>query len=92
MRKMKLSDIIFWILILAIIAVALWMLSGSPTETGAIIAVAVFVAASEILIWKNLFDVDKRTAIGFEKIKNDISILRNEINNQLNGIRNLIKK
>ncbi len=90
--KLKLEDIVFWILISAIIAVALWLLSGSPPEANAIIAVALFVAASEILIWKNLFKIDKKTAIGFEKIKNNIDNKFSEIHNELNEIKLLIKK
>ncbi len=90
--KIKLEDIIFWLLIIAIIAIALWLLSGSPPETNALIAIAVFVAASEILIWKNLFKIDKKTAIGFEKIKNNINSKFSEIHNELNEIKSSIKK
>ncbi len=89
---MKIEDIIFWLLITAIVGVALWLLSGSPPETSALIAIAVFVAASEILIWKNLFKIDKKTAIGFEKIKNNINNKFLEVNIQLNEIKSLIKK
>ncbi len=90
--KLKLEDIIFWLLIIAIIAVALWLLSGSPPETNALIAVAVFVAASEILIWKNLFKIDKKTAIGFERMKRNIENKFSKIHNELNEIKSLIKK
>ena len=55
------------------------MLSGSPTDTSAIIALAAFVSASEILIWKSLFNMDKRTAISFEKIKFSIERLDNHL-------------
>ena len=61
------------------IALALWMLSGSPTNTSAIIALAVFVAGSEIVIWKHLFSIDKKTALGFEKVKSEIQLLRKEV-------------
>jgi len=91
----KMEDIVFWLLIIAIIAVALWLLRGSPTEVGALTAITVFVAASEILIWKNLFGMDKRTAVGFERVKLHFDKMDKQlegINNQLSEIRNLIKK
>ncbi|MBI2042789.1 hypothetical protein HYT25_00170 [Candidatus Pacearchaeota archaeon] len=80
MTRMKIEDITFWIIIILIIALAIWLLLGSPTDTSAIVALAVFVAASEILIWKSLFSIDKKTAIGFEKIKNSIENLRKDLN------------
>lgn len=97
--KIKIEDIAFWLIIVLIIALALWMLSGSPTDTSAIVALAAFVAASEIFLWKHLFSIDKKTAIGFEKVKNHMNIKFEKINNQinethkqLNEIKNLIKK
>ncbi|MBA7660407.1 hypothetical protein ES703_68409 [subsurface metagenome] len=92
MAKIKLEDIIFWLLIIAIIAVALWLLSGSPPMENGLLMIIIFVAASEILLWKTLFKIDKKTAVGFERIKKDINVLRNEMNNNLNEIKNLIKK
>ena len=80
MTEIKIEDIAFWIIISLIIALAIWLLSGSQTDTSAIIALAVFIAASEILIWKSLFNIDKRTAIGFEKIKNSIENLKIDLN------------
>ena len=88
----KIEDIIFWLLIIGIIAVAIWMLHGSPTETNALISLAIFVAGSEILLWKALFSMDKRTAIGFERTKNDINNKFMKINSQLNEIKLLVKK
>lgn len=79
MTRIKIEDVTFWIIMTLIIALAIWLLFGSPTDTSAIIALAVFVAASEILIWKNLFNIDKKTAVGFEKIKNSIENLRHEL-------------
>jgi len=77
--KIKIEDIIFWIIILLIIAAALWLLSGSPPETDALISIALFVAASELLIWKKLFDIDKRTAISFEKVKSELKDIKNKL-------------
>jgi len=34
--KIKIEDILIWILILGVIAVSLWLLSGSPVETNAV--------------------------------------------------------
>lgn len=90
--KIRIEDIMFWILIALIVGVAIWLLSGSPTDTSAIVAVAVFLAASEILIWKSIFKMDKRTSVGFEKVKSDIKILKKDLSYQLNEIKSLIKK
>ncbi|MBU1136483.1 MAG: hypothetical protein ABIG37_00590 [Nanoarchaeota archaeon] len=93
---MKLEDIVFWFLILGIIAIALWMLHGSPTEASAIIAVSVFVATSEILIWKTIFEKDKSIFINFEKLDKKTSIsfekLKNEINTQFNQLNIKLEK
>jgi len=85
-HKITFEDIMFWIIIAGMIGIALWMISGSPTEMGAIIGIVTFAAASDILIWKSLFKIDKNTAIGFTKIKgefNNINYKLNEINNKL---------
>jgi len=68
-KMVKIENIIFWIAILAIIAIALWLLSGSPPETNAIISVALFVAVSELMLWKFLFKIDKKTTVGFVRVK-----------------------
>ena len=91
MVKIKIEDILFWISIAAIIAISLWLLSGSPPEINALISIALFVAVSEILLWKALFNIDKRTAVGFSKIKSDINNFRTNIINQLNEISNKLK-
>ena len=101
--KIKLEDIIFWLLIIAIIAVALWLLSGSPPMESGLLMIIIFVATSEILLWKTLFKidkknflkiekVDKKTAIAFERMKNDMNNKFLEVNNNLNEIKQLIKK
>ena len=95
--EIKIDDIIFWVLILAIIGVALWLLVGSPTEMSAIISVAIFTAGSEIYLWRTLFEkeknscieinnLDKKTAVSFEKVRSDIRILKQDINHQFKEI------
>ncbi len=79
MTKIKVEDVAFWIIILLIIAIALWLLSGSPPTDSALISVALFVAASEILLWRAMFSNDKRTEIGFIKLKNDLDKKHNEL-------------
>lgn len=76
---MKIEDVVFWIIISLIIATALWLLSGSPPEANALVSIALFVAASEILIWRKLFDIDKKNAVGFEKVKNDLEYIKNKL-------------
>ena len=79
LAKMKIEDVVFWVIISLIIATALWLLSGSPPEANALVSIALFVAASEILIWRKLFDVDKKNAVGFEKVKNDLEYIKNKL-------------
>lgn len=89
----KIDDVLFWVLIALIAGIAIWKLFGSPTDTATLISVALFVAGSEILIWKSLFNIDKRACLGFEKIKNDLnrfSRLDNKIeimNNKLDSLK-----
>ena len=82
-KMAKIEDIIIWILIFAIIGIALWMLHGSPSDAGAIIGIAGFISASEILIWKKFFCVERDTKIGFAKVKHDLNLMENKINNKL---------
>ena len=88
MKKLKLTDIIFWLLLLAAVGMAVWLLIGSPTIEQGLLMITIFVATSEILLWKTMFSVDKKTAIGFEKVKSRFD----KIDHQLNEIKSLIKK
>ncbi len=85
-------DIIFWILILAAIGVAIWLVVGSPTIETGLLMIVIFIAGSEILLWKTLFNIDKKTCIGFVRLKSDVNNLKNELNTQLGNIENLIKR
>lgn len=94
----RIENIVFWILIALIIGIAIWKLFGSPTDTAALISIALFVAASEILLWRALFLIDKKTSIGFLKIKIKLTNTENNFNNKLdnldnklNNIENLIR-
>jgi len=95
---MKLRNILFWILILAAVGVTVWLNIGFPTIKTGLLMIVIFIATSEILLWKFLFKMDKRTIVGFVKIKSDINNLKNtfnnkfdEMNNRLKNIENLIK-
>jgi len=88
MRKMKLENIAFWILILAAVGVAIWLLIGSPTIEQGLLMITIFIATSEILLWKALFRIDKKSAVGFEKVKSRFD----KIDYQLNEIKLLIRK
>ena len=56
-----------------------WLFKGSPTTESAIISVAVFVATSEILLWRKMFEVEKNTAVSFVRMKGDITNIKNEV-------------
>ena len=88
---MKIEDIVLLALIIAIAGIAVWLLSGSPPDSDALIALALFVSASELLIWRNMFSLDKKTSLGFMKIKHDMQNGFSEINNKLDKIGGLVK-
>ena len=99
MTRIKLEDIVFWILIAIIIAIVIWILSGSPALENSLPSLITLVIASEILLWKALFSIDKKTSNGFIKIKNDMNNIRKDISNlrielrsELKEIKNIIKK
>jgi len=85
--KLKIEDIVFWILILATVAVILWLLKGSPTLENAVITIGLFIISSELMLWKKYFEIDKNTAVSFMRLKNDIS----NISKKLDGIEKLIR-
>ena len=86
--QIKFEDIMFWIIIAGLIGITLWMFHGSPTEIGAIIGIGTFAAASDILIWKKVFSIDKNTTLGFMKVKHDIEKLNININNRFDRLEN----
>jgi hypothetical protein len=86
MVKIGFEDIVFWIFILIIIGTALWLLSGSPPESTALITIALAFAGSELLIWKRIFSIEKRTAISFIKLKNNIDKNNLIINNRFDQL------
>ena len=88
----KIEDIVLGMLIISIIAMALWLLSGSPPETDALITLAFFVAASDLLVWRKIFSIDKNTTVGFVKVKHDIDRFRIEVNDRFNSIDNKLDK
>ncbi len=94
-KMIKIEDILFWILIITIVGIAIWLLFGSPTLETALISLTLFVAGSELLIWRKIFSVDKNTAVGFAKVKGDLKIVKYDlgiIKNELKDIKNLIKR
>lgn len=73
---MKLENLLLWILILLTISIALWKIFGSPTDTASLIAIALFIAGSEILLWKQLFKIEKNVSIGFIKLKQELNQIK----------------
>jgi hypothetical protein len=92
MRKIKIEDIILWIIIAAIVAIAVWKIVGSPTDTATLISISLFIVASEILLWKAILASDKKVTVSFMRIKNDLDNNNNQLNNRLDKIENLINK
>ncbi len=85
MVRITIEDIVFFIFIAIIVGTSLWLMSGSPSEMNAIISIGIAVAGSELLIWKYIFNMDKKTAISF-------AISRSEINNRFDNLDNNINK
>ena len=88
MAKIKLENIIFWIIILIIIVVIIWILSGSPPLENSLPSLIIFVITSEILLWKALFSSDKKVEVGFMKVKNDLEIIKIKIDSKFNELGN----
>ena len=77
----NIDDIIFWMLIIAALAVILWVLHGSPTAESALVSIGIFFLSSELFLWRKYFDLDKKIAVNFIDIKSDIKEIRNNLNN-----------
>ena len=77
----KIEDALFWILIAMIVGLAIWKLFGSPTDTAALVSITLFVATSEGLIWRILAKNDKKTCVGFERIKGEFKMVKKDIDN-----------
>ena len=87
--KIKIEDIIFWILIIAAISIIIWLLNGSPTTESALVSIGLFIISCDIFLWKKYFELDKNAAVSFTKLKNDLYNLKKgqeETNNKLNNI------
>lgn len=83
------EDIVFWILILTIIGISLWLAFGSPEFESSLIAVGLFVAGSEILLWRAFFNIDKKTSIGFERVKFGFEKVKLGFERVDNGLKNI---
>lgn len=88
----RVEDILFWILILVALGIAIWLAFGSPEFENSFLAVIIFVATSEILLWRFLFAIDKRSAVGFEKVKNRLENVENRLINIDSSIIKINKK
>ena len=88
---MKLEDIVFWFIIAALIGLAFWLFRGSPTTESAIISVAVFVATSEMLLWRKMFEVEKKTAVSFAWLKSDVTHIKSEVGAIKNDMGDITK-
>jgi len=92
-KMAKIEDIVFWIIMASIIAVAIWMLIGSPPLENGLLMITIFIASSIILMWKHAFSLehkitrlDNKTALSFEKLKNEMNTRFNNIENKLDKI------
>lgn len=75
------DDVLFWILMFVIIGVSIWLGFGSPDFESSLLMLTVFVAGSEILLWRSLFAKDKKVAVGFEKVRGDFRVMDGRLGN-----------
>lgn len=86
-KMIKIQDLLFWIIMGLIIGLAIWLVSGSPTIESGLVSLALFVVASEILLWKALFKMDKNTSIGFFKVKKEIQVMKYKLERDMQDIK-----
>lgn len=103
---MRLESIVFWILTIFAIGVAIWLAFGSPDFNNSMIMIVIFVASSGILLWRTLFvfdnknslklsEIDKKTSLGFERVKSDFKDVNNKLGNlnkEVREVKNLVSK
>ena len=94
--KIKIEDIIIWAIIGLMIAIAIWKLIGSPTDTAVLISIILFISASEILIWRKLFLIEKNSCINIAKIDKNVSLsfmkMKNTMNKRFSEVNNSLYK
>jgi len=90
--KLKIEDILFWVLIVVIIAMVLWMFRGSQPLENILITFIIFIISSELLIWKKIFAIDKNTAINFAKFDKNVAVSFAKLREELKEIKNSLKK
>ena len=91
-KSIKLEDILFWLLIMGIIAVVIWMLHGSPPTENGLLIITIFVATSEVLLWRVMFNTEKKSIIGIERLDKKSAISFERVRNQLGNIQKDIKE
>ena len=83
MAKVKIENIVFWILIIIIIAIIIWKLFGSPTDLATYLSIFSIMTALIISIWKGIYNLeiklnnkitrlDRKTSMSFMRLKNDL--------------------
>lgn len=88
----KAESVAFWVLILSVIGILIWLAFGSPEFERSLIAIGIFVASSEIFLWKALFGfdnknferfskLDKKTSVGFERVRSDFKLVNDRLGN-----------
>jgi len=90
-----LDSIVFWILMIVIIGVSIWLAFGSPDFERSLLMVVIFFAGSEILLWRNLFDRDRKVAVGFERVRSDFRVMDGRlvgIEKSVGEIRDILRK
>ena len=103
MAKVKIENIVFWILIIIIIAIIIWKLFGSPTDLATYLSIFSIMTALIISIWKGIYNLeiklnnkitrlDRKTSMSFMRLKNDLDNNFTKVSDRLGTIENLIKR
>lgn len=73
---MKIEDIAIAVFLLTAFAILLWLLHGSPLTENALIGVGTLIISTQFILWKGLYEVDKKAAVSFTKFKSDIGHIK----------------
>ncbi len=102
MVKIKIEDLVFWLLIIVVISILVWKLFGSPTDTATLITTVLFLISIILTLWKRIYYTERKTEVGFMKVKGDLKLIKNDIgyikrdinniNDKLKNIQSLIER
>lgn len=86
----KIEDIVFFAILSAVLAIAFWLLHGSPALENALVSFVVLIIMAEFMIWKKYFEVDKKSAVTFTKLRSSVESINSRLKNLEQGQEELL--